>query len=103
MAVTREQAEAVLAAVRATHPAYLTDTRSPELIENWDWLESAPTRWAIVWEEGPDDWSIRFDLDDAKARVNGIHAANLDGIWIEPVTYWSISVCPLHYLNQADA
>lgn len=64
--ITREQAEAALAAIKAQFKAYTeplvidgqdfgpTVTSEPVLIEDYD-----GEGWVISWEEGPDDWAFR--------------------------------------------
>lgn len=56
--VTREQAEVILAAVKA---AFTGQETTPELIENWTDGHAA-TPWAIVWEKGPHDWALHFGM-----------------------------------------
>lgn len=64
--ITREQAEAALAAIKAQFKSYTeplvidgedfgpTVTSEPVLVEDYD-----GEGWAIVWEEGPDEWAFR--------------------------------------------
>lgn len=84
--VTREQAEAVLAAIRTQFKAYCSthaetaetfaddpelvavlttladgtpraETPQPVLVENFEFTAGMPAPFAIVWEEGPYEWA----------------------------------------------
>lgn len=116
MAVTREQAEAVLAAVQAKYAPDLNGENAeygPKLIEDWDWL-SSPTKWAIIWEEGPFEWAYRFGMgglneemynallessgNTVEGRAKAYEMAmekpadDIPGVWTEAITAWAISV-----------
>jgi hypothetical protein len=76
--VTREQAEGVLAAVKAKFPAYCMtfpvvngrldfdgvpvpapDDELPRLAENYQWSDRKPAvPFAVIWEAGPDGWAM---------------------------------------------
>jgi hypothetical protein len=68
--ITREQAEAALAAVKAQFAAYIeplvinghdygpTVDSQPVLVEDYE----GSGHWAISWEEGPDDWAYRASV-----------------------------------------
>lgn len=109
MPITKEQAEQVLAAVKERHEGWFDATdpqQGPKLVQDWDWLESGPTPWAIVWEEGPDEWAYRFVMGgvnvelaslaaDFKAALGGItpeEPYRQDGVSLEVVTFWALSV-----------
>jgi hypothetical protein len=124
MAVTRKQAEQVLAAIKKRYAGLLeTDPElpslrpwpPPKLIENWDFLDSGPTPWAIVWEEGPDEWAYRAamgGLDEEvchlaadeigrskvarKVRDEGFAMEEplqvLKNVHLEPVTTWALGI-----------
>lgn len=119
MSVTREQAEAVLEAVKERYRSYWETgdkyaPQPPKLVENWDWLDSGPTAWAIVWEEGPFEWAYRatsggFDEEAAlliadaigpeatreRARAGDFTeqpVAVPAGVWLEPVTTWAVGI-----------
>ncbi len=85
------------------------------IIENWDWLESGPTRWAIVWDDGPFEWAYNCtsgadDLeaygaaeeylgrDAAQAMLREgkfrCRIADTPGVFLEPVTFWAIGLYP---------
>ena len=66
MPVTRKQAEAALASVKAQWKTYLEPMEIdgetyppsyPEPVIVEDWTEEGHT--VIVWEEGPDEWAMR--------------------------------------------
>lgn len=108
--VTRKQAEQVLAAVRSRHEGYWGDSESsaPKLVENWDWLESGPTRWAIVWEEGPYEWAYRASMGGTDEEMTSLVAdefgsgaaravkleepLRVSGLFLEPVTMWALGI-----------
>lgn len=64
MAITREQAEAALAAVRARYRNY-DDVDSITLIENWD----GRVAWLICWEDGPFEWAYRATMGGVNEEV----------------------------------
>lgn len=58
--LTEAQAKAAFESVKAQFKEYREGLGyEPELIKNWDWLDTGPKAWAIVWETGPSDWSYR--------------------------------------------
>lgn len=59
--ITRQDAERVLNLVQYQNNIKESeqDRWGPTLVENWDW-SGHPTRWAIVWEEGPYEWAYHF-------------------------------------------
>lgn len=115
MTVAREQAEAVLAAVRAKYATHIGEDSEygPTLIENWHWL-SEPTPWAIVWEGGPFEWAYRFssggfddevyslaaaifgDTAEGRSRATGMAteppADDIPGVFIEPINHWALGL-----------
>lgn len=60
MAVTKRQAEQAYREVREQFKAFLdeNEVNNPKLVKDWDYLESGPTKWAVVWEGGPYYWAI---------------------------------------------
>lgn len=113
MSITREQAETILATLRAQYGIEADDEYGPKLMEDWMWFDT-PTRWALVWEEGPYDWALRFGeggfneeifnlaLDEfgntAEGRAKAIALASEkpagipEGLWVEAVTGWAVSI-----------
>jgi hypothetical protein len=120
MAVTLAQATKALEAVKSQYRAHW-DTgdryaaQPPKLVQNWDWLESGPTPWAIVWEEGPFEWAYRAAMggldeeacalasdligeDEVSRKVKeerfGVEepVATPGGYYLEPVTTWAVSI-----------
>lgn len=60
--MNRTQALAATAAVAHQFRTYIDAGYSaPELVENWDFPDT-PVRWAVVWEDGPDDWASRAQV-----------------------------------------
>lgn len=110
--VTKREAEKVLAAVKRAFPAWIGGKGStpPTLVKNWEWgwNYSRTYDWAIIWEEGPYEWTYRFPeggvdeeltyelrtiVPDAAPLTT--NAATLpDGVWTEPITGWAIAIYP---------
>lgn len=118
MSVTREQAEQVLEAVKKQYRPYWEPDgdyvpQLPVLIENWEYLDH-PTPWAIVWEEGPDEWAYRASsggVDEEMcylmSDVVGVDAvkemvkagkmtespvSSPSGVYVSPVTGWALGI-----------
>lgn len=127
--VTKEQAEQALAAVKEQFKVYLEPIvisaeesssgeekvlspccPEPTLVENWQGWAGGTTDFAILWEDGPDDWAYRatsggyseeeFALSVAAAKEFGVEAGKPKqeepvtwpkGIWAEP--YCSFILC----------
>lgn len=116
MSVTRQQAETVLNRIKTQYRAHWEpDERcAPKLVENWDWLESGPRRWAIVWEEGPFEWAFRASMggfDEEAALLTADHLGEEEtrarakagrfnvepiempkGTFMECVTSWAVGI-----------
>lgn len=111
--VTREQAEQALEAVKGQWSYDVAEGNVPKLVENWDWLESGTTPWAIVWEEGPDEWAMRAQNggtdeeatalardDSAITEILGEQftvatpaaVAWPEGVFAEPITPWAVGL-----------
>lgn len=119
MSVTREQAEQVLAMVKQRYAADLASDGDytptpPTLIENWEPYWGGTIGWAILWEEGPDDWAhlvcsggidegmagmLADVVGEAKVR-EAVKAGQFtekpleapEGVWLEPATSWAIGI-----------
>jgi hypothetical protein len=106
--VTREQAEAVLHAVRQQYGAWLSDdSAGPELRRDWDGRD-----WVVLWEEGPYEWSyaalqehvepemyelaVEAGATAEQARRTALlkEARLPDGVWVEAVNHYSLAVYP---------
>ncbi len=58
----------------------------PKLIRDWEktWDSERPyIAWAIVWEEGPDDWAITFSHAEVVDRTR---------VFVEPGNGWALSL-----------
>lgn len=95
--ITREVAEQALEAIKGQWPYDVAEGNVPKLIENWDWLESGSIPFAIVWEEGPDEWAYRagdggpFHTD--LGTLNTPKAVNWPcGTFAEPITSWAVGI-----------
>jgi hypothetical protein len=98
MAVTKRQAEQALRQIRKQFHSFLADpidlNYGPKLVRSWDWLESGPTAWAIVWEGGPYDWAMLAEHGGTTEFGTEVPAATAwpKGTFAEPVTGWAIGV-----------
>lgn len=111
MEVTKEIAEQAFAAIKKQFAAYIDENNGPELIENWDWLDSGPTPWAVVWEEGPFEWAYRAqtggrdyeatllmrDATGDQTKVVDTPEAEgwPEGFFTEAVTSWAVGIYPV--------
>lgn len=67
----------------APQPGYQTETPAygvggPQLVKGWDWYSH--TAWAVVWEEGPFEWSYYVDREMPTS------------VFMEPITTWSLGL-----------
>lgn len=96
MAVTKRQAEQAFAQVKTQFAASINpdDKYGPKLIKDWDWLDSGPTRWAIVWEGGPYEWALLAQTGGTSEYGTKIPAAKNwpAGTFSEAVTGWAIGI-----------
>ena len=107
--ITREQAEACLAAVKKQFASTIgAGYPEPKLCEPGDLAES----WTIVWEEGPFEWTYRafqggFDEEiytlarDAGATEEQATKTATDdgvptpaGVWTEAKNHWCLCLHP---------
>jgi hypothetical protein len=93
MAVTKRQAEQALRQVREQFKVFIDGDYAPKLIKDWDYLESGPTKWAIVWEGGPYYWAL-VAKNGGGLDVGEIPPAKHwpKGTFAEPVTGWAIGI-----------
>jgi hypothetical protein len=98
MAVTKRQAEQAFNQIKKQFAAYIEPgdeaAYGPKLIHNWDWLDSGPTTWAIVWEGGPYDWALLAEIggnDEFGATIPAAKAWPA-GTFAEPVTSWAVGI-----------
>jgi hypothetical protein len=95
--ITSSMANRTLAAVKKQWGEIADGDLGPKLIKDWDW-DGKPIDYAIVWEEGPFEWSylfpnggrmsewdISFTLPDVSAKVPA-------QVFAESVTSWSIGL-----------
>jgi hypothetical protein len=105
--IAETTARAALAAIRAQFSAYLGDGEpAPEIRRDWDWLDSGPTPWAIVWEEGPDEWAHRAQQGGVDEHLTASaqdvipgHVSTTppaadwpEGTYAEPITSWAVAI-----------
>lgn len=94
--VTRREAEQVLAAVKRQCKTWLGEGSTPPVLrENWSW--TGPTyAWAIIWEEGPYEWTYLFPHGGIEEEFGfNLKAVNLPaGVWTEAITSWAIAIYP---------
>ena len=118
LSLTREQAEASLAAIVAQFRTYVEPMTFPAvgdspaltlgptcplptLLENFD-----GTPWVVVWEEGPDEWAYRA-TGGGTSEEDRVLAAEFgatlpdespttfpDGVWAEPVFSFALGLYP---------
>lgn len=79
---TRAQAKQVAALVRKKY-GLKRDETGPELRMNFDWQGTGAWT-AIVWEGGPYDWAVECSFDLLPSLPKGV--------WLEPVTSWSMNI-----------
>lgn len=97
--LTKRQAEAAFRQFKIQFKAFLPEEgyeHGPQLIKDWDWLESGPTTWAIVWEEGPTDWALLFPGGGTLEYGGELKPAPRmsPDVFVEPVTGWSVGLYP---------
>lgn len=94
MAVTKRQAEQALRQIRKQFWVEPDDKYGPKLIKDWDWLESGPTKWAIVWEGGPYDWALLAETGGKTEFGTIVPAAKAwpAGTFAEAINGWSIGI-----------
>lgn len=96
MDVTKEIAEQCFAAIVGQFNP--EEGYGPKLIENWDWLDSGPTPWAIVWEEGPYEWALRAQSGGTDPEFGTVtpEAENWpEGVFAEAATSWAVGIYPV--------
>lgn len=57
---------------------HISQSCAPALIRGWDYPDSGSRAWAIVWEEGPDDWAITVSHADIMDPAR-VHAEPYNG------------------------
>jgi hypothetical protein len=96
MAVTKRQAEQAFNQIKKQFAAFIEpdDKYGPQLVKDWDWLDSGPTPWAIVWEGGPYDWAHLAEVGGTTEFGTKIPAAKAwpKDTFAEPVTGWAIGI-----------
>lgn len=99
MAVTKRQAQQAFRQVKDQFREITVDidgANGPKLIKDWDWLDSGPTKWAIVWEGGPHDWAM---LAETGGRLEMEYGQTIPpakrwpaGTFAEAVTSWAVGI-----------
>ena len=94
MAVTKRQAEQAFRQVKEQFKVFIDDVSHPVLIKDWDWLDSGPTKWAIVWEGGPYEWALLAERGGKTEFGSMIEPAKHwpAGTFAEPVTSWAVGI-----------
>lgn len=98
MAVTKRQAEQAFRQVKDQFKVFLPEegyAYGPKLIHNWDWFDSGPTTWAIVWEEGPYGWALLAETGGRLEEFGGVIPAAKHwpkGTYSEAQTSWAIGI-----------
>lgn len=87
---TREQAERALELVKK-HYGIGDEHYGPNLVHCWDYLESGPRLWAIVWEDGPHEWAMEFSEKANPGDYQEIEEWGSD-VYASPVTSWAVSL-----------
>lgn len=95
-AVSLEQAEMVLAAVRKQWMGLVRLGLKPQLIMDWDWFGSGPVP-SIVWEEGPFRWPYLFPhggRNEFGTLTRNVSGDIPDGVFVEAATHFAVSIYP---------
>lgn len=110
--VTKAEATKTLNAVKRMFKAYIDGNNGPTLIKDWEWGWTTINRydWAIVWEEGPFEWTYRFpgggfdeEMFHLAREFGDDHARRLatrpgvelpEGVWTEAITSWATAIHP---------
>ena len=69
--------------VKERYADYTTADSGPKLIRDWDYPDSGPIAWAIVWEEGPDEWAIDVSQGDVFDATR---------VFAEPYNAWALAL-----------
>lgn len=111
MKVTEKQAQRVLAAVREQCAGWIDPEQpdtGPKLVMDFDWMGTGSSP-AIVWEEGPFEWTYRFPeggideeltglarefTPDAIVKTKDVSDKIPSGVWTEACTAWALSIYP---------
>lgn len=94
---TKAQASKVLAAVRAQYKSWiLPGDTGPLLVRDWKFYDWDTTRWSIVWEEGPYQWTYMFPHggieEEFGSRVKDVSDRLPAGVWAEACNSFALSV-----------
>jgi hypothetical protein len=104
--ITREQAEAALAAVREQFKSYLLDeaVAGPYLIEGWEAPSSRSVAWVIGWDDyAPFEWAYSaqdggLDEELSSLMETAVHtppaASWPQGVRSEPYTSYVLALYP---------
>jgi hypothetical protein len=95
-AVTNADMEKVLATIVKQIPWALdAKNSSPKIVMDFDYFGRGSTP-AIVWEEGPFEWTYTFPYGGIDGEF-GFSVADVsgyipEGLFIEPITSWAVGV-----------
>lgn len=82
--------EQALKALTDYYAWYIGDTGSkPVLIKDWE-SDSGTTRTVLMWEEGPDDWTITVTHQEQPIEV--LLPGWPVSVGCEPYNYWTMSI-----------
>jgi hypothetical protein len=82
---TEAQANAVFEQIKIQFKEYITPDYAPKLVKDWDYLESGPKAWAVVWEQGPHEWPYSVPTFPAPEA----------SVWAEAVNTWAVAIYPV--------
>jgi len=94
--VTKRDAERVLAAVKKAYGAWIMEgDRGPVLMKDYAaWNSPAP--YAVVWEEGPFEWTFNFPFggieEEFGSNVADVSAAIPKAVFCEAMTSWCLGI-----------
>lgn len=96
--VTKTQANKVLAAVRKQLAgSILPGDAGPIVNMTFDWTGYGPNP-AIVWEEGPYQWTYMFPYggieEEFGFKIADVSSQLPAGVWCEAVTAWAMNIYP---------
>jgi len=94
---TKAQATKVLNAVRAQcKGSILPGDSGPKLVRDWKFYDWDTTRWSIVWEEGPYQWTYTFPHggieEEFGSRLKDVSDRLPAGVWTEACNSFALSV-----------
>lgn len=97
VAVRKADATKVLNAVKAAFRPWIDDDATgPTLVKNWSWTGISAAPYAILWEEGPYEWTHLFPFggieEEFGSRIKSVEGRVPESVFVEPITSWAIGV-----------